>query len=183
MEASALKRHGLFRSLGFFGVDRGSHRGAVAFLRTTTAILSQPNSAVWITAQGRFTDPRVRPTLLRPGVGHIARRLEKGLILTLALEYVFWEERLPEVLCRFGDPIAIERDRRLRVSDWMERIQASLTSSQDALRDAALRRDATAFQSLLLGKVGIGGIYDQGRRLQAWLRGERFQPEHGSERE
>jgi 1-acyl-sn-glycerol-3-phosphate acyltransferase len=183
MEANALRRYSLFRRLGFYGLDRGTPRGAVAFLRATTAILSRPRSAVWITAQGRFTDPRVRPTLLRPGVGHIARRLDRGLILTLALEYVFWEERLPEVLCRFGEPIWIGRDQRLRTSEWVERIQASLTSAQDALRDAALSRDPTKFETLLLGEVAIGGFYDHGRRLRAWLRGERFRPEHGSEGE
>jgi 1-acyl-sn-glycerol-3-phosphate acyltransferase len=183
MEANALGRYSLFRRLGFYGIDRGTPRGAVAFLRTTTAILSQPRSAVWITAQGRFTDPRVRPTLLRPGVGHIARRLDGSLILTLALEYVFWEERLPEALCRFGEPIWIEGDQGLRVSEWVERIQVSLTSAQDALRDAALSRDPTGFETLLMGKVAIGGIYDLGRRLRAWLRGERFRPEHGSEGE
>jgi hypothetical protein len=136
---------------------------------------------VWITAQGRFTDPRVRPTLLRPGVGHIARRLDKGLILALALEYVFWEERLPEALCRFGEPIVIGNDQRLRVPEWVERIQASLTAEQDALRDAALSRDPTLFETLLSGNVAIGGIYDHGRKLRGWLTGERFQPEHGSE--
>ncbi len=183
MEANALRRYSLFSKLGFYGVDQGTPRGAAAFLRATTAILSRPRSAVWITAQGRFTDPRVRPTLLRPGVGHIARRLDEGLILTLALEYVFWEERLPEALCRFGEPIVIGKDRSLRVSEWAERIQASLTSAQDALRDAALGRDPTVFETLLLGKVAIGGIYDRGRRLRAWLTGERFRPEHGSEGE
>jgi 1-acyl-sn-glycerol-3-phosphate acyltransferase len=183
MEADALRRYSLFSKLGFYAVEQETHRGAVDFLRTTTAILSRPGSAVWITAQGRFTDPRVRPTLLSPGVGHIARRLDEGLILTLALEYVFWEERLPEALCRFGEPIAIGKDPRLSVSGWVERIRASLTSAQDALRDAALNRDPTAFETLLLGKVAIGGIYDHGRRLRAWLLGECFQPEHGSEGE
>jgi 1-acyl-sn-glycerol-3-phosphate acyltransferase len=183
MEADTLGRYSLFSKLGFYGLDRGTPRGAVAFLRATTAILSQPRSAVWITAQGRFTDPRVRPTLLRPGVGHLARRLDEGLILTLALEYVFWEERLPEALCRFGEPIWIGKDQGLRVSEWVERIQGSLTSAQDALRDAALSRDPTGFETLLLGKVAIGGIYDLGRRSRAWLRGERFRPEHGSEGE
>ena len=50
---------------------------------------------------------------LRPAIGHIARRLDQGLILTLALEYPFWEERLPEALARFGEPILIGRRRKL----------------------------------------------------------------------
>ncbi len=180
MDAQALRRYWLFSRLGFYGIDRGSTTGAVSFLRVTTAILAQPRAAVWITAQGQFTDPRVRPTRLLPGVGHVARRLDSGLILTLALEYVFWDERLPEVLCRFGEPIAIGNDPTPGVSEWMERIEASLTSAQDALRDAALNRDPSEFETLLLGKAAIGGIYDQARRLRAWFHGERFDPEHGS---
>ena len=61
MEANALRGYSLFDKLGFYGVDPGTQRGAVAFLRTTTAILSRPRSAVWITAEGRFTDPRSGP--------------------------------------------------------------------------------------------------------------------------
>jgi 1-acyl-sn-glycerol-3-phosphate acyltransferase len=183
MDAQALGRYRLFDKLGFYGVDPGTTSGASAFLRTTTAILSQPRSAVWITAQGRFTDPRVRPTRLLPGVGHVARRLDKGFILTLALEYVFWDERLPEALCRFGEPVFIRNGRSLGASEWVGRIQASLTAAQDALRDATVSRDTTGFETLLLGEVAIGGIYDHGRRLRTWLLGERFRSGHGLEEE
>jgi hypothetical protein len=58
-----------------------------------------------------------------------------------------------------------------------------LTAAQDALRDAAVSRDPTGFENLLLGKVAIGGIYDHGRRMRTWLLGERFRPGHGSEEE
>ena len=101
MDARMLDRYRLFKWLGFYGVEQGP-RGATAFLRTTAALLARPNSAVWITAQGRFTDPRTRPPGLRPGIGHLARRLPRGVVVPLALEYPFWEERLPEALARFG---------------------------------------------------------------------------------
>ncbi len=183
MDDSALKRYSLLGKLGIYGVEQRTTRGAVAFLRTTTAILFRRRTAVWITAQGRFTDPLVRPAQLRRGVGHVARRLDRGVIATLALEYLFWDERLPEVLCRFGRPIVIKKKQALMTSEWVERIQTSLTSAQDALRDDALSRDPSRFETLLQGKVAIGGIYDCGRRLQARRLGERFRPEHGSERE
>jgi len=181
MDAKALGRYSLFNKLGFYGVEQGTPRGAAAFLRATTAILSQPRSAVWITAQGEFTDPRVRPTLLRPGVGHIARRLDEGLILTLALEYPFWEERLPEALARFGEPMLIGRRRKLSARRWVELIEADLTATQDALKADALSRNAAAFETLLTGKVAIGGIYDRWRKSCAWLRGEAFRAVHGPE--
>ena len=181
MDAKALGRYSLFNKLGFYPVEQGSPRGAAAFLRTTTAILSRPRSAVWITAQGEFTDPRVRPTRLRPGVGHIARRLDEGVILTLALEYPFWEERHPEALARFGEPMLIGSRRRLHAAQWVELIEADLTATQDALKADALSRNAAAFETLLTGKVAIGGIYDRWRKSRAWFRGENFWAEHSRE--
>ena len=180
MDAQALTRYSLFDRLGFYGVEPGTPRGAFAFLHTTTALLSQPGTAVWITAQGQFTDARVRPPRLRSGIGHLARRLNQGVVVTLALEYPFWEERLPEALARFGEPIGIERGQNLRAAEWVELIESSLATTQDALMADALSHDAAAFETLLTGKVAIGGIYAQGRKHWAWLRGERFQAEHGS---
>jgi 1-acyl-sn-glycerol-3-phosphate acyltransferase len=181
MDSKALGRYSLLNKLGFYGVEQGTPRGAAAFLRTTTAILSQPRSALWITAQGEFTDPRVRPLRLRPGVGHIARRLDEGLILTLALEYPFWEERLPEALARFGEPMLIGRRRKVSARRWVELIESDLAATQDALKADALSRNAAAFETLLTGKVAIGGIYDRWRKSCAWLRGENFRAEHGPE--
>jgi 1-acyl-sn-glycerol-3-phosphate acyltransferase len=182
MDAKALARYRFFNRLGFYGVEPGTARGAIAFLRTTTAILSQPKTAVWITAQGQFTDPRVRPPRLRSGIGHIARRLNQGVIVPLALEYPFWEERLPEALARFGEPTMIERGRESSAGEWVERIESNLAATQDALMGDALSRNAGAFETLVTGKAAIGGLYDRWRGLSAWLRGERFQAEHSMER-
>jgi hypothetical protein len=136
---------------------------------------------VWIAAQGAFTDARVRPLRLRPGVGHVAARLSRGIVLPVALEYPFWDERFPEALARFGEPISIESSPHLSAGQWVERIEASLEAAQDALVGDALSRNPCAFETLLVGSVGIGGIYDRWRRFWAWMRNERFQPEHGSQ--
>ena len=175
-----LDRYRLFKKLGFYGVDQ-SIRGAAAFLRTTAAILSQPRATVWITAQGRFADPRVRPPGLRSGIGHLVQHLPQGFVVPLALEYPFWEERLPEALARFGVPVPVGPRADLSASEWVERIEVGLAAAQDALAADALARDPAAFTTLLTGKVGVGGIYDRWRRFVAWLRGERFQAGHGSE--
>ena len=107
IEARALSRYRFFTRLGFFGVEPGTARGATTFLRAGQAILAQPNVALWITPEGRFTDPRERPVTLRPGIGHLASRLRTGVFLPLALEYSFWEERYPEALAHFGEPIFV----------------------------------------------------------------------------
>jgi hypothetical protein len=42
------------------------------------------------------------------------------------------------------------------------------------------RRDPAAFQTLLSGSAGQGGIYDWWRALKAKVRGEAFNREHGT---
>ena len=111
IEAAGLAQYRFLERLGFFGIDTATARGGLTFLRTSLAILSAPESMLWITAQGEFVDPRDRPVLLKPGIGHLAHRLSGALIVPLALEYPFWNDRCPEALARFGSPIDIDSAR------------------------------------------------------------------------
>ncbi|MFM7149195.1 MAG: lysophospholipid acyltransferase family protein [Gemmataceae bacterium] len=178
IDAAALKQYRLFEPLGFFGVEVGSPAGALAFLKTASTILGLPNHALWITAQGRFTDPRERPVELRQGVGHLVRRLENAVVLPLAIEYPFWKERYPEALAHFGSPIEIGRGRDLTVSQWMTRIETGLTQAMDDLAAAAQSQDPGKFDTLLGGTVGVGGVYDWYRRTRAKLAGKPFSASH-----
>jgi diapolycopene oxygenase len=182
MESSALGRYRFMERLGFFPIDPGTPSGARAFLRRAEELLAQPRTALWITAQGQFADPRERPVKLRAGVGHLARRLERGTILPLALEYPFWSERCPEALAHFGEAISIGAGRERTVEQWMECIERGLTAAQDSLAVLAQRRESDAFETLIGGKSGVGGVYDWWRRWRARLRGERFDPSHQPER-
>jgi phytoene desaturase len=181
IEATALAKYPFLERLGCFGIEPGTRRGALNFLRTSQELLSQPHTAVWITAQGAFTDPRQRPIHLREGVGHLARRLQSGIILPLALEYPFWEERFPEALAQFGPalPITPQEGSQRSVADWMQRIEQGLESALDSLAAQAMARDAAAFETLVGGSVGVGGVYDLWRRFLALFRGERFSAAHG----
>lgn len=179
IESAALRQYKFFARLGFFGVDPGTTRGAREFLRTAEQLMKRPGAMLWVTAQGSFRDVRERPIALRPGVGFLAQRLGRGYVLPLALEYVFWEERTPEILMRWGEPLDMATNGTGR--EWTERIEAALTTTQDELATEAIRRDPALFENLLEGRVGIGGVYDIWRRFKAWLRGERFQASHGNE--
>jgi diapolycopene oxygenase len=181
IDASALARYRFFEKLGFYGVEQGTRQGGLAFLHTSLALLASPDNTLWITAQGRFTDPRQRPATLQQGVGHLARRLHSGVILPLALEYPFWEERYPEVLARFGVPIAIGNGKRRSVEEWMQVIEGGLTEAQDGLARLAMARDVEAFDTLIGGSAGVGGIYDLWRRIKAFFSGKCFVSEHGKQ--
>ena len=178
IDAAALQRYRFFAKLGFFGVEQGTARGAREFLRNCDAIFSLPNSALWITAQGRFTDPRERPVRVMGGVGHAAHWLGRGTILPVAVEFPFWDERFPEALVRFGDLIPITHDRT--AGEWTELVERALAATQDALAKEAIARDAAVFDVVVGGRAGVGGVYDLWRRLRARWRGEKFEREHGA---
>ncbi len=126
MDADALRRYRIFQRLGMFGIEPATMRGAREFLRTSRSILAQPRTALWITAQGRFADARERPPRIQPGVAHLASRLDQAVILPLALEYPFWDERRPEALARFGQAIVVERGGDRTVEEWRTCIEAAL---------------------------------------------------------
>jgi 1-acyl-sn-glycerol-3-phosphate acyltransferase len=177
IDASMLSKYRFFNRLGFFGID-GTPRGAACFLRTSKTILESPFRAMWVTAQGKFVDPRARPIELQPGVGHVAARLPAGFIIPVALEYPFWDECTPEALVRFGEPLDLAAERGLDGRALTARIETALTCTQDALAVEAMRRDPSAFEVLVAGRVGVGGFYDCWRRCKAWLRGRRFDAAH-----
>lgn len=178
IDAAALGKYKFFERLGFFGIEPGTARGARRFLAQSKEILSQPDAALWITAGGRFRDPRERPVRLQPGLGHLASHLRDGVLFPLALEYPFWEERFPEALARFGEPVSLGYD-GLLPGAWTATLEKRLAAAQDALAAEALARDPASFEVLLGGSAGVGGVYDAWRRLRSAVRGERFRPEHG----
>jgi 1-acyl-sn-glycerol-3-phosphate acyltransferase len=182
IEAAALARYPFFERLGFFGIEPGTARGGIVFMRTSLSILAKRDSVLWVTAQGRFADPRERPLRIHPGVGRLASRLSEGIILPLALEYPFWNERKAEALAKFGIPLFIEPGQKRSAEEWTTLIERQLQATQDALANKAIGRDPSVFDVLVDGGSGVGGIYDLWRRLRAWVGGNRFRSEHGPAR-
>jgi 1-acyl-sn-glycerol-3-phosphate acyltransferase len=184
MDAAALARYPILERVGVFGIDLDSARGAARFFRVCTGLLADPANLVYITAQGRFTDTRVRPLRLRPGLAHLARAFPDVVMLPLAVEYCFWDESRPEALCRFGEPIEVASNggRALGVREWTLQFELALERNLEALSAASRQREAHLFQSLLGGRSGVGGVYDVWRRLRAWSRGAHFDPAHGARR-
>lgn len=180
IEAVGLAQYPFLSRLGFFGFESETPAGAACFLRTGAAILTRRDSVLWITAQGAFADPRRRPARLRPGVGHLARRLRDGVIVPMALEYPFWNDRCPEVLVRFGPPLEIGDGTERSAREWTARIEQALEAELDRLASESIARDPGAFTTLVEGTAGVGGVYDIWRRMRAWLGGRTFRPEHAT---
>lgn len=178
IDAAMLDKYAVFGRIGAFGVDLASPRGAARFLRASADILSRPDRALWITAQGRFADPRERPLDLRPGIGRLAEIAPSARFLPLAIEYAFWTERGAETLAAFGPPLIGADLAALPRPDRLARLEAALAATMDRLALDVIARDPARFTVVLEGRAGIGGVYDGWRRLNALLHGRRFDPAH-----
>ena len=181
MDQAALARYAILSKVGVFPVEKNTLRGAAQFHRTGSLIL-QSGGVLWITPQGRFVDVRARPLDFKPGLSalaaHVAAKLGSCTLLPLAIEYPFWDERLPEVLLNFGPPVHVLKG---EPTDEIEhRLTNALEAAMNDLRDLALRRDPSAFLSLTSGSSGVGGFYAIGQRLKAFLTRRPYQPDHTS---
>ena len=181
MDAAMLAKYRVFARIGGYGIDLESVRGAAAFLKVSADLLAKPDRALWVAAQGRFSDARLRPLGLRPGVARLAELAPGATFLPLAVEYAFWTERGAEALVAFGPPLRASDLAALPRPERLARLEAELTGVMDRLAADALTRDPGRFDSLLEGRPGIGGVYDSWRRAKALLRGQRFDPAHKGE--
>lgn len=180
IDAAALQKYQVFRKLGFFGIDLSSNQGAAAFLRTSNAILQQPNGSLWLTPEGRFADVRDHSAALMPGLAHLCNRCQvECAVVGLALEYVFWDERLPECLIRFSEPLLVTPGDSRPKAAWSELLTERLRENQRRLADQVIARQTAPFESLVAGGKGAGTFYDSMRRLRSWLTGREFRAEHG----
>jgi 1-acyl-sn-glycerol-3-phosphate acyltransferase len=178
IDAAMLRQYGVFGRIGAFGVDLGTPRGAAAFLKAAAEILSSPDRALWITAQGRFADVRDRPLGLKAGVARLVERTPDCTVLPLAIEYSFWCERGAEACIAFGAPVQGRDLLNLPRAQRLQRLERELATTLDRLSADVQSRDASRFNAVIEGRAGIGGMYDRWRRLSATLRGRAFDPSH-----
>ncbi len=178
--AAGVAKYKFFERLGFFGIQPGTRSGATRFLRVGEAALTEPAGAFWLTPQGAFTDVRQRPILIEPGAGHLARRLQRFAMLPLVLEYSFWSERFPEAFACFGLPVLAQSGAEHSAVEWTQLFRQSLEHASNALSERVQLRDAAAFEPLIQGSAGVGGIYGLWQASKARLQGKRWQPEHGA---
>ena len=176
MDAAALEKYKILRWLGVFPVESSSARGAVRFLRTGEAIL-RGGGVLWVTPQGKFADVRERPVAFKPGMATLAARIPGCTVLPMAIEYVFWDERTPEVLLLLGEPVVVEQGERTEALE--ARLKTALEVTMAEMQDRAIARDAGQFERVLVrGRVGVGGMYGLGKRVRSVVTGTPYRPEH-----
>lgn len=175
IDARALEKYPILKKLGIFPVEMSSPRGAAQFLRTAEAVLRE-NGVLWLTPQGRFADPREFPLAFKPGLAALAQRMPEVPALPLAVEYTFWDERLPECLLHFGEALHVSPVAPAVEATHM--LEAALAKAMYALQQGALARDPRLFEVLFSGDRGTGGAYGIIRRARALLHGKAADPDH-----
>jgi 1-acyl-sn-glycerol-3-phosphate acyltransferase len=170
MDATALARYRILSRLGVFPVELNSARGAVQFLRTGQAVLAA-GAVLWVTPQGRFADVRERPLTFKPGLAALAARVAARhgscTLLPLAIEYPFWDERLPECLLRVGSPVIVTGDDAAEEIEW--KLRAALAQEMDLLAQFAAARSPSPFRTVQAGSAGTGGFYALAKKLKAFI--------------
>lgn len=179
IDDDALQQYRVFGRLGFYGVRMDRASGAATFLKQSLAILGHGETAIWLTPEGRFADARDHTAELMPGLAHLCTRLSAAAIIPLALEYIFWEERLPVCLAKTGTPILLTEQSGLSKPQWAELLSDRLRQTQSDLSQLAIARSAAPFDNLLSGHRGAGTVYDSFRRVKAWVTGQPFRAQHG----
>jgi hypothetical protein len=92
--------------------------------------------------------------------------MDHGFAVPMAIEYAFWEERLPECLISMGRPIELAQPSVRDKEAWSELLESALRATQDHLAQLVTARSSQPFESLLKGRAGAGGMYDFFRRLR-----------------
>lgn len=179
MDAAALEKYGILKRIGIFPVEMKTARGAVQFLRTGEAILKS-GGVLWVTPQGKFCDPRERPLEFKPGMAALAARVAESCggctLLPLAIEYPFWDERLPEALLSFAEPVRIEAGASTE-SIHLQSL-AALEAAMQEMQTRAMARTPAGFETLSHGTLGSGGFYALGQRIKAIATRRPYVAEH-----
>ncbi len=178
IDAAALANYRVLSKLGFFGVELNSRNGAVDFLKHSDVVLSSKLTSLWLTPEGRFTDARDHSIAFEPGLAHICSRMTRGFVLPMAVEYIFWDERLPECLVRIGDPIAVVDFPAQSKRDWNTLLTRCLRDNQTRLAEIAIKRSTEGLTRLLHGKQGSGLFYDSVRWMKSIVTGQEFRAQH-----
>ena len=158
-----LERFGFFRRIGLFGInpdDPASLKEMRSYVLEN--FQASPKTILWLTPQGRFTDVRA-PIRIRPGAANIAAGVEGVDVVSLAIEYVFWQESRAEILMR---ATPVEPPKNLSTAGWQRAMTAKMQENSDALAALSQNRDASEFTAIVGDRARTSFFYDLMLRLR-----------------
>lgn len=147
MDASQLRKFGIFKKIGIFGLDPDEPKSLEAMGAYVADRFSKnPMCTLWITPQGRFTDVRM-PIEIRPGGAAMAAKTPGIRVLAIAIEYGFWTDQKPEVFLSWK-PVHPPQGREGSTAAWHRAILESMTENNRLLAEAVKSRDPAKFLPL-----------------------------------
>jgi 1-acyl-sn-glycerol-3-phosphate acyltransferase len=171
MDERQLARYRFFSLLGVIGVDRTCLKGIKEFTRYCTELMgaSRQNTALWLTVQGEMVSSRQRPIVFQPGAGWIAREIGTFDVITVAVEYAFWDDRLPVVGVSISAPRQYSTRDGFSRLEFTTELEKQLESQCNELVEKIEQRDASAFITILSGSQGVQPVYDAFRAAAAFV--------------
>jgi 1-acyl-sn-glycerol-3-phosphate acyltransferase len=174
MDAKMLKKFGLFKKLGLFGVDPDEPRALKPMVAYCIERFERDAKAtLWATPQGAFADVR-DPIVLRPGMAAVAARASaKGIavrVVCVSVEYAFWLEQKAEVFVRVVE-VTPRVDEgadvgRATTARWHRALTEAMNANAAELARLVRGRDSGAFEVLVGGGgSGTNPVYDLWRRV------------------
>lgn len=144
MDASQLRKFGIFKRIGIFGIDPDDPKSLEAMGGYVgRKFAANPLCTLWVTPQGRFTDVRA-PIEIRPGGAAIAARTPEVSVLALAIEYSFWTDQRPEVFMSWR-PVHVPPGRENSTPAWHRSILETMRENNRLLSEAVISRDPAKF--------------------------------------
>lgn len=166
MDSRMLEKFGFFRRLGFFGIEKGTGRGAMQFRQSCRAILERRTTGIWLTPQNDFADARQRPPKFKEGLAMLPELCDGVCFVPLALEYSFGSERLPFVAARFGTPAHSWSYPYFNRTEWNEFLSDRLEQTQNGLAHDVMSRSIFNCPRIVSRRSGTGGVYGFWQKLR-----------------
>ena len=163
MDINILRQFGFFRRLGLFGIEPDHPHAAEALKKyVLDCFAREPLPTLWITPHGKFHDPRESPEP-RPGAASVCAAATRVRVVSIAMEYVFWLDKKPEILLRAQE---IAAPASPSTAHWHREISRGTASNAAKLAELAVARDPNAFETLLASRTGTSAMYDLWLKLR-----------------
>ena len=157
IDREQLERFGFFRRIGLFGIDPDDAESLKAMRSyVMDGFRENPRNVLWLTPQGRFTDVR-EPIRIRPGAANIAAQCDEIDVLSVSIEYAFWQDSRAEVLVR---SMPVSAPVKTTTTGWQRAMTLGMQENADALSTLVRSRDASQFHTLIGARARTSFFYD-----------------------
>lgn len=169
IEMAQLRQFKFFKKLGLFGIEPDHPEALAEMSAYIGELFAGARGTLVLTPQGRFTDPRDR-VRIRPGAAAILAEHPEARVVSVAIEYVFWQDQKPELLTRVSTMNADPSTLAGRTAACHRAITRLMQTNQGQLAELARARDESPFVPLFpwsgAGSAKTNPIYDALLRIR-----------------